>query len=161
AKIQSLVGSLKEHEDYVLIHSGDEYNIFRIHNKKASIVLGRGTTWCTTMADKKHYESYSRNSIFYYLIRKDRKDDRLDKIGAAVNLKTKRIEYYNQANSTCNTIYTLNWTKEIEAYFNEIIREDIKGLDILKYYKHVQTELLLSCIDISKINEYEEVIKER
>src|SRR5690606_11959513 len=62
SKVNNLVVKLKENKDYVLIHSDDEYNIFRIHSKKACIELGKGTKWCITMSKTNYFESYAKNN---------------------------------------------------------------------------------------------------
>src|SRR5690606_36316597 len=121
SKVNKLVVNLEENKDYVLIHSDNEYNIFRIHSKKACVELGKGTQWCITMKDTDYFESYSKDNLFYFIIRKYRKNDKLDKI--AVAYSGNKAEYYNQNDNLIK-----------KKYYWKQIKKDYKKLDIEKYY---------------------------
>jgi hypothetical protein len=119
AKVDDLVIKLKENKDYVLIHSNDEYNIFRIHSKKAAMELGKGAQWCITMKDSYYFDSYySNGNLFYFLIRKYRKNDALDKIGVVCNVDNS-ITYYSQNDEIIR-----------KKYLRRVIRKDFKSLDL-------------------------------
>ena len=84
-----------------IIYENDEYVLFRPENKDACVSLGRGTQWCITMKDSDYYEEYTdRNVIFYFLIRKNRKNNDRDKLAFAIGRdddnKLDDIEIYDQ-----------------------------------------------------------------
>lgn len=69
-----------------LIWEDNDYFLFRVENKDACMSLGRGTTWCITMENEPYYKNDSEeNSIFYFLIRKNRKGNEFDKIAYKIN----------------------------------------------------------------------------
>jgi hypothetical protein len=69
-----------------LIWEDNDYFLFRVETKDACMSLGRGTTWCITMEDEPYYKNDSEeNSIFYFLIRKNRKGNEFDKVAYKIN----------------------------------------------------------------------------
>src|SRR5690606_22269114 len=136
SKISGLVEKLKEDKDYVLIHSDSEYNVFRIHTKKAVKKLGKGTQWCITMSDTSYFEDYSEECLFYFLIRKYRKNDKLDKIAAAYFISENRSEYYDQNDNLIR-----------KKYYCKQIKKDLKNIDIGKYHKYLHYDIIIGLVE--------------
>jgi len=67
------------------IHENTTATLYRIETKEAAQVMGRGTKWCITMAEADYYENYTNaGAYFYYIIKKDPKQDCWDKMAVSI-----------------------------------------------------------------------------
>lgn len=65
-----------------VIYEDDNWLVVSPHSWKASCYYGAGTKWCVTSKDtSRHWENYSRNASFFYVINKNlKKNDPLYKV---------------------------------------------------------------------------------
>jgi hypothetical protein len=57
--------------DANVIYDDDEYRVYHIENKAASMHYGSGTKWCITMKNKAYFEDYTAtNVVFFFIISK-------------------------------------------------------------------------------------------
>lgn len=67
-----------------VIYEDPEFLVIRPDTKESCIFYGKNTKWCITMSEANYYESYTQNNvIFYFILRKQQKQDGLDKIALA------------------------------------------------------------------------------
>ena len=69
-----------------IIYEDDKWFVVSPHSWKASCYYGAGTKWCVTSKDtSRHWERYSRNASFFYVINKNlKKNDPLYKVAYRV-----------------------------------------------------------------------------
>ncbi len=87
----------------VYLGEDDEYKLYRIDTKEASILYGKNTKWCITMQDADYFYSYSLNNEykFFFALRKVEKNDNdLNKIAICYIVKYNRFDFYNQKDKT-------------------------------------------------------------
>lgn len=68
------------------IFEDDKSIVYFISSKDASCKYGKGTKWCITAADEKHFENYRENNvIFYFIISKNTPaDDPYHKVAVSI-----------------------------------------------------------------------------
>ena len=68
------------------IWENDELVIIRPDDKASCVAYGKGSRWCITMQNETYYEQYtSSNVLFYFVLRKQPKGDRFDKVAFALS----------------------------------------------------------------------------
>lgn len=82
-------------KDFKFIFEDEEYFIVRANNRKAALSFSKNTKWCLNSKSDYHFqENSSQGFVFYFIIRKFRKNNELDKIAVTVNYND--YVYYNQ-----------------------------------------------------------------
>lgn len=115
-----------------VIYTDDDVNIYYIKSKAACQQYGRGTKWCITTdsdaPEEQHWESYTNSGIlFYYIIRKEPKLDRFDKVAVAYSTDAGRTgdpepyEIYDAVDKKIN-FYDLDEVFSSEKEAGEAIR---------------------------------------
>jgi hypothetical protein len=84
---------LKKLEGAELVAENDGWWVYKILTHDACMLYGSKTKWCITEPEGNHWRSYNKENDFYFFIRKDEENDRLDKIAMAVDLDGE-IEYW-------------------------------------------------------------------
>jgi hypothetical protein len=77
-----------------LVGTIDGYNVYFITSHAAVMLLGKGTKWCITESDGKHWDNYIYSVKFFFAIRNQPLGDALDKI--AIVHKINNEEEYDE-----------------------------------------------------------------
>jgi len=90
------------------LYEDDEIIVKHIKEKDACQTYGTGTKWCITMRNASYWEQYvGANAVFYFVLRKNLKNDPLDKVAVAVqrggNNKISKIEVFDARDKEIGT----------------------------------------------------------
>lgn len=112
-----------------IVWENEDFLLIRPETKNACINIGRGTQWCITMTDATYYEDYTRkNTLFYFLIRKNREGDEFDKVAFALirdeDNEYKGSEIYDNEDSSISLEELAQEIGPIASQINEIIMKD-------------------------------------
>lgn len=66
---------LEKSEGAELVHQNKDWSVYKILNHKAARQYGAGTRWCITEEDGTRWREYTKNSVFYFLISKNRSEN--------------------------------------------------------------------------------------
>jgi hypothetical protein len=103
SSVKTKTQQIKEFKaDVPKLYEDENVAVIRVDNKQASCIYGNNTRWCITMRKANYYEMYaSQNAIFYFILRKEPKQNDYDKVCIVFvrNLKDNNIvdvQYWNQ-----------------------------------------------------------------
>jgi hypothetical protein len=127
---------VKEDNIQVLIEN-DEYLLAHILTYEGALKYGKGTKWCISAKNSKGYwESYSRTSHIYFLIRKQPLNSVCDKFAILLR-KTEAIvgelEWWNAQDSQIKSDTILNSKWDLITIIN--VSDQIRSHSIFEYRK--------------------------
>lgn len=127
------------------IYEDDDWMVVSPKSHVASCKYGAGTKWCVTTKDRDtHWNTYSKNAIFYFVINKNlTKEDQLYKVAIRRIGRKGRYEFWDATDSEFfNTTRGNDWYGNLPDQLKEKLREYQERLIDILYQRGGDIEVV-------------------